>query len=98
LRRRRLQAEPRRDPLRPRLSRTVLGRLLHRPHGPHTADAALLFDALAGPSPRDPSSRIALDPAEDPETLRIAFAPRLGLDVAIDAEAEEAVAWRRRRV
>jgi aspartyl-tRNA(Asn)/glutamyl-tRNA(Gln) amidotransferase subunit A len=56
------------------------------------ADAALLFDALAGPSPHDPASRIALDPAEDPETLRIAFAPRLGLDVAIDAEAEEAVA------
>jgi aspartyl-tRNA(Asn)/glutamyl-tRNA(Gln) amidotransferase subunit A len=56
------------------------------------ADAALLFEALAGPSPHDPASMTPLEPAAPAHDLTIAYAPRLGLDAAVDPEAGAAVA------
>jgi aspartyl-tRNA(Asn)/glutamyl-tRNA(Gln) amidotransferase subunit A len=55
-------------------------------------DAALLFEALAGPDPLDPASRLTLDATADPRGLRIAFAPTLGRDVAVDDDIASAVA------
>lgn len=55
------------------------------------ADAALLFEVMAGPDVRDPESR-PLSPAtnEAEGSLRLAFHPKLGLDVPVDADVAEA--------
>ncbi|WP_038200391.1 amidase [Xenophilus azovorans] len=51
------------------------------------ADARLMFDAMAGVDVRDPQT-IELQPAADADVrrLRIAFSPRLGLDVPVDPD------------
>lgn len=55
------------------------------------ADAALLFEAMAGPDGRDPDSRVLAPPrAERPEDLRLAYHPTLGLDVPVDPDVAEA--------
>lgn len=63
------------------------------PMGRTVADVTAMFDAIAGPDPRDPES-IAVDPPApfEPSRLRIAFSPRLGLSVPVDSEVEIAVA------
>ena len=52
-------------------------------------DARLMFEAMAGADPRDPQSidlpRGALRPSSQ---LRIAFSPRLGLQVPVDADVK----------
>ncbi|GLH81885.1 amidotransferase [Bradyrhizobium sp. SSBR45G] len=48
-------------------------------------DARLAFEAMAGADPRDPHSFEA-PLADHPSQLRVAFSPRLGLDVAVDDE------------
>ncbi|MEY9758336.1 amidase [Bradyrhizobium yuanmingense] len=48
------------------------------------ADIALAFEAMAGTDPRDPESAVVVQQAKDIGSQRIAFSPRLGLDVAID--------------
>jgi aspartyl-tRNA(Asn)/glutamyl-tRNA(Gln) amidotransferase subunit A len=48
------------------------------------ADIALAFEAMAGSDPRDPDSAVVAAQAETIGALRIAFSPRLGLDVAVD--------------
>lgn len=48
------------------------------------ADIALAFETMAGVDPRDPDSARVAQEADDPAGLRIAFSPRLGLDVAVD--------------
>ncbi|SEB02550.1 amidase [Rubrimonas cliftonensis] len=55
-------------------------------------DAAALFEALAGFDPRDPCSAVALRGAGDPGRLRIAWAPTLGLEAAVDADVAERTA------
>jgi aspartyl-tRNA(Asn)/glutamyl-tRNA(Gln) amidotransferase subunit A len=55
------------------------------------AEAALLFEAVAGPDPRDPESR-AVAPADRERPLRVVFAPTLGLDAPVDDDVAEAVA------
>lgn len=57
------------------------------------ADAALMFDALAGFDPLDPRS-IALEPSPgvNPRSTRVAFSPRLGLDVPVDEDVAQRVA------
>jgi aspartyl-tRNA(Asn)/glutamyl-tRNA(Gln) amidotransferase subunit A len=47
-------------------------------------DIALAFEAMAGDDPRDPDSANIAQDASDISSLRIAFSPRLGLDVAVD--------------
>lgn len=57
-------------------------------------DCAALFEAVAGPDSLDPES-IAVEPHDaglDPSRLRIAFAPKLGLDVPVDEDVATAVA------
>ena len=63
------------------------------PMGRTVADAALLFDVVAGADARDPDT-IVVEPAaaRDARTLRIAFAPKLGLQVPVDTDAEAAIA------
>ncbi|QCK87520.1 amidase [Phreatobacter aquaticus] len=48
-------------------------------------EAALAFEAMAGPDGRDPHSAL-VEPAvdRDPGTLRIAYSPKWGLDVPVD--------------
>lgn len=48
------------------------------------ADVTLAFEAMAGVDPRDPDSADVSQRAEDIANLRVAFSPRLGLDVAVD--------------
>jgi len=69
-------------------------------------DVAFAFDVVAGPDPRDPLClpeaqwpRISGTLGQSLQGLRIAFSPRLGLDVAVDpdvaAATEQAAAWLR---
>ncbi|WP_042696968.1 amidase [Azospirillum sp. B506] len=56
------------------------------------ADAALLFEALCGPDPRDPDS-VAIAPADirPLERLTVAFSPRFGLEAPVDEDVRLAV-------
>lgn len=54
------------------------------------ADAALLFDVIAGPDPRDPESRPVAAPEPPGRRLKIALAPTLGLDAPIDDDVAAA--------
>jgi aspartyl-tRNA(Asn)/glutamyl-tRNA(Gln) amidotransferase subunit A len=63
------------------------------PMGRTVGDVALLFEAIAGPDPRDPET-ITIAPAGpgfDTARLRIAYSPRLGLDVPVDADVAAAI-------
>ncbi len=59
------------------------------PMGHSVADARVAFEVMAGPDPRDPHSVATLD-VPPPATPRIAVSPRLGLDVAVDADVMSA--------
>jgi aspartyl-tRNA(Asn)/glutamyl-tRNA(Gln) amidotransferase subunit A len=63
------------------------------PMGRTVGDVAALFEAIAGPDPADPES-VLVDQQEMAEEnrLRIAFSPKLGLDVPVDADVADAVA------
>jgi len=58
----------------------------------HVGDAALLFEAIAGEDRRDPDS-VALAPVDERvlRRPRIAYSPRLGLDVPVDADVDAAM-------
>lgn len=60
------------------------------PMGRTVADVRLMFDVMAGPDPRDPGS-VAVVSAHPPRQPRIAYSPRLGLDVAVDPDVQAAV-------
>jgi aspartyl-tRNA(Asn)/glutamyl-tRNA(Gln) amidotransferase subunit A len=60
------------------------------PMGRTVADVRLAFDVMAGPDPRDPGS-VAVADAHPPARPRIAYSPRLGLDVAVDPDVRTAV-------
>ena len=63
------------------------------PMGRTVADVAALLEVVAGIDVRDPDS-IAIEPRHldgDIATLRIAYSPRLGLDVAVDQDVAEAI-------
>ena len=54
-------------------------------------DAALLFEVMAGVDVRDPESRpLAAERGEPTESLRLAYHPKLGLDVPVDADVATA--------
>jgi aspartyl-tRNA(Asn)/glutamyl-tRNA(Gln) amidotransferase subunit A len=64
---------------------TLPGIATTAPMGRSVADVRALFAAIAGPHPLDPLS--AALPPHSPrlaDTLRIAYSPRLGLDLAVD--------------
>ncbi len=55
------------------------------------ADAALMFEVIAGPDPLDPDSRHLAPRRDEPVAgLRIAQHPTLGLDVPVDADVAAA--------
>ncbi len=60
------------------------------PMGRTVADAKVAFEVMAGPDPRDPHSVATLD-MPPPSMPRIAYSPRLGLNVAVDADVMSAV-------
>lgn len=55
------------------------------PMGRSVADTKVAFEVMAGPDRRDPHS-VALLNTAPPANPRIAVSPRLGLDVAVDAD------------
>jgi aspartyl-tRNA(Asn)/glutamyl-tRNA(Gln) amidotransferase subunit A len=62
------------------------------PMGRTVSDVALLFDAIAGPHPRDPES-ISIEPSAPADAARgrIAFSPRLGLGIPVDPDVANAI-------
>ncbi len=77
----------------PVFGNAVVGQMARR-----VADVVALLDAVARPSLADPQglpaavwSREAADPARLPRGLRIAFSPRLGLDVPVDPDVAAAL-------
>lgn len=63
------------------------------PMGRTVSDVARLFDFVAGPDPADPDSiTVATQPNHlDPGRMRIAYSPRLGLDVPVDDDVASAI-------
>ena len=59
------------------------------PIGGCVDDVRLAFAALAGPDARDPESIVLSQPRKAPRDSRIAWSPRLGLDVAVDDEVAQ---------
>lgn len=76
-------------PYGPGFAEPFFGISVIAPIARNVIDAALAFEAMAGPDPRDPDS-VAVEggQAEAPD-LRIAFSPTLGLDAPIDAVIAE---------
>ena len=58
------------------------------------ADAALMFEAMAGPDARDPASMLMFEsgPPRDVRRLRIAFSARLGLEAPVDQDVQDCMA------
>lgn len=55
-------------------------------------DARLMFESMVGADPRDPQSiAIADEPARETKTLRVAYSPRMGLDVPVDDDVRQCV-------
>lgn len=71
-------------PYGPGFAEPFFGLSVIAPIATDVADIALAFEAMAGIDPRDPDSADIAREAEDVAGLRIAFSPRLGLDVAVD--------------
>lgn len=70
-------------PYGPGFAEPFFGLSVIAPIASDAADIALAFEAMVGADPRDPDSAVVGQRAED-GGRRIAFSPRLGLDVAID--------------
>ncbi|MBR0953715.1 amidase [Bradyrhizobium canariense] len=71
-------------PYGPGFAEPFFGLSVIAPIAATVADVTLAFEAMAGVDPRDPDSAGIAQEADDPASLRIAFSPRLGLDVAVD--------------
>lgn len=57
------------------------------------ADVRAMFEVIAGPDARDPQSIALADlPSRPGRTLRLAFSPRLGLDVPVDEDVRQCLA------
>ncbi|MGF7175042.1 amidase [Azospirillum doebereinerae] len=79
-------------PYGPGFAEPFVGLAVMAPIAADVADTALMFEALAGPDPRDPDS-VAVAAGEDrpPETLTVAYSPRFGLDAPVDDDVRDAV-------
>ncbi|MBB4369300.1 aspartyl-tRNA(Asn)/glutamyl-tRNA(Gln) amidotransferase subunit A [Bradyrhizobium sp. cir1] len=71
-------------PYGPGFAEPFFGLSVMAPIAADVADIALAFEVMAGADPRDPDSAGIAHEATDLAGLRIAFSPRLGLDVAVD--------------
>jgi aspartyl-tRNA(Asn)/glutamyl-tRNA(Gln) amidotransferase subunit A len=71
-------------PYGPGFAEPFFGLSVIAPVATDVADITLAFEAMAGVDPRDPDSASIAQEAKDITGLRIAFSPRLGLDVAVD--------------
>ncbi len=71
-------------PYGPGFAEPFFGLSVIAPIAADVADITLAFEIMAGIDPRDPDSAAIANAADDPAGLRIAFSPRLGLDVAVD--------------
>ena len=71
-------------PYGPGFAEPFFGLSVVAPIAASVADTALAFESMAGADPRDPDSAIIAMDCRDIEGLRIAFSPRLGLEVAVD--------------
>ena len=81
-------------PYGPGFAEPFFGISVIAPIARNVADAALAFEAMAGPDPRDPDSALVETDDVDLSDLRIAFSPKLGLDTPVDtviAERLEAI-------
>lgn len=80
-------------PYGPGFSEPFWGISVIAPMARTVTDLALLFGVVAGPEGRDPEAiRIAPRSSTRPAgALRIAYAPRLGLDVPVDSDVAEAI-------
>ena len=71
-------------PYGPGFAEPFFGLSVIAPIAADVADIALAFEAMAGGDPRDPDSAGIAQEANDIAGLRVAFSPRLGLEVAVD--------------
>ncbi|WP_407113012.1 amidase [Bradyrhizobium sp. LMG 9283] len=71
-------------PYGPGFAEPFFGLSVIAPIAVDVADIALAFEAMAGFDGRDPDSAVVAQQAKDITGQRIAFSPRLGLDVAIE--------------
>jgi aspartyl-tRNA(Asn)/glutamyl-tRNA(Gln) amidotransferase subunit A len=71
-------------PYGPGFAEPFFGLSVIAPIAADVGDIMLAFEAMAGADPRDPDSAVIAREADEIADLRIAFSPRLGLDVAID--------------
>jgi len=71
-------------PYGPGFAEPFYGLSVIAPIAAEVADITLAFEAMAGLDGRDPDSAVVAQQAKDTAGQRIAFSPRLGLDVAID--------------
>jgi aspartyl-tRNA(Asn)/glutamyl-tRNA(Gln) amidotransferase subunit A len=56
------------------------------------ADTKLMFEAMVGADPRDPHSIDLADvPVQPARALRVAYSPRLGLDVPVDSDVRQSI-------
>ncbi|AWU96717.1 amidase [Azospirillum ramasamyi] len=79
-------------PYGPGFAEPFTGIAVLAPIAADVADTALMFEALAGPDPRDPDSA-AIAPAEERPiaSLTVAYSPTFGLDAPVDDDVREAV-------
>ncbi|MGR4869501.1 amidase [Variovorax sp. LARHSF232] len=58
----------------------------------NVVDARRMFEAMVGADPRDPQSiTLPAEDAREPRHLRIAYSPRLGLDVPVDPDVSACI-------
>ena len=79
-------------PYGPGFAEPFFGLSVIAPIAADVADIALAFEAMAGGDPRDPDSAGIAQEANDIAGLRVAFSPRLGLDVAVDDVVADGIA------
>ncbi len=77
-------------PYGPGFAEPFWGTCVMAPMGRTVGDVSLMFSALAGPDARDPET-IILQSDQTSRALRIAYSPRLGLNVPIDPDVAACV-------
>src|SRR3954471_147281 len=80
-------------PYGPGFTEPFFGLSVIAPIAADIADIALAFEAMVGVDPRDPDSAPIAQEAKNIAGLRIAFSPRLGLDVAVDDVVAEGLVF-----